>query len=415
MSEATLNPPAEARRGAPPLPPIISVKKLWKVFHRDPRAIIHSSLAREDKATIQKKTGAVVGLRDVNLEIDRGEFYILMGLSGSGKSTLIRNLIRLIEPSTGSIEVNGTEITRLGGKELLNFRRRTFGMVFQQYGLFPHLTVIENAAYGLKVRGLPPEERYAKAADSLKTVGLEGWEHYYPGNLSGGMQQRVGLARALANDPDILLMDEPFSGLDPLLRRKMQDELVELQDKLNKTIVFVTHDLNEALKLGNRIAIMKDGEIRQIGTPEEIITDPRDEFISDFVRDAIVTKVLTAGRLMGEPEVLLYAWEGIRTSLHLLHSNKRNWSFVVDKAGKLLGVANEDTLNAALDGARTDSKITAQSIIPVPTVHPDTVLENVFTIINANPYPVPVVDDSGKLVGVLRNDTIFRSITPKEG
>ena len=391
--------------------PIIEVKNLWKVFGRDPKRVLNPKLRKLTKEEIQKKTGCVVGMRDISLEIKRGEFYILMGLSGSGKSTLIRSLIRLNDPTSGNINVNGTDITKLGGEDLLDFRKDTYGMVFQHYGLFPHMTVLDNAAYGLKVKGLPKSERYAKAMTTLETVGLKGWEDYYPGALSGGMQQRVGLARALANDPDILLMDEPFSGLDPLIRRQMQDELVELQDKLKKTIVFVTHDLHEALKLGDRIAIMRNGELVQIGTPEEIVTEPADDYVQEFVRDASPAKVLTAGSIMEKPSVLLYDWEGPNTAIHLLQSSKRGGAFVVDKKHTLLGVATQDRLKPFADMKEKGAKIPKETFRTVPTVSEDTILEELFSIVTANPYPIPVTDENGKLLGVVKTDTIFETIS----
>ncbi len=267
-----------------------------------------------------------------------------MGLSGSGKSTLVRNLLRLVNPTSGKILIKNKDVTKMQENELLDFRKDNFGMVFQHYGLFPHLTVLDNAAYGLKVRGLNKSQQYAIAMEALETVGLKGWESYYPTNLSGGMQQRVGLARALANDPDILLMDEPFSGLDPLIRRQMQDEFVELQSKLKKTIVFVTHDLHEALKLGDKITIMRDGEVIQTGTPEEIVTHPADDYVREFVQDASPAKVITAGSIMTSPSLLLYSWEGPKTALSILKNEKRQGAFVVNKEGKLLGVTNRDSL-----------------------------------------------------------------------
>ncbi len=390
---------------------IIEVKNLWKVFGRDPKRVLSKKLRGLTKEEIQKKTGCVVGMRDISLNIKRGEFYILMGLSGSGKSTLIRSLIRLNDPTSGAIIVNGTDIAKLGGEDLLEFRKKTYGMVFQHYGLFPHMTVLDNAAYGLKVKGMPKGERYAKAMTTLETVGLKGWEDYYPGALSGGMQQRVGLARALANEPDILLMDEPFSGLDPLIRRQMQDELVELQDKLKKTIIFVTHDLHEALKLGDRIAIMRNGELVQIGSPEEIVTEPADEYVQEFVRDASPAKVLTAGSIMEKPSVLLYDWEGPNTAIHMLQSNKRNAAFVVDKKHTLLGVATQDKLKPYADMKDKDAKIPKESFRMVPTVTEDTILEDLFSIVTANPYPIPVTDENGKLLGIVKTDTIFETIS----
>ena len=395
--------------------PQVQIKDLWKVFGRDPKKVLKDDLRRKSKEEIQKKTGNIVGMRNVNLTIRKGQFYILMGLSGSGKSTLIRNIIRLVNPTSGSIIINGQNVTKMSSDQLLQFRRKTFGMVFQHYGLLPHLTVLDNAAYGLKVRDIPKGERYARAMSTLETVGLKGWEDYYPGSLSGGMQQRVGLARALANDPEILLMDEPFSGLDPLIRRQMQDELVELQEKLQKTIIFVTHDLHEALKLGDRIAIMRNGEVVQEGTPEEIVSHPADEYVQEFVQDASPAKVLTAGSIMEPAKILLYAWEGPKTALTLLRSNKRKAAFVVNKNHKLLGVANDEKLARLLEMESVPEKIPQSAIRTVPVVQEDTILEDMFSIISDNPYPVPVVNGEGRFMGLVTTDQIFESISPSEG
>ena len=396
--------------------PQIVIEDLWKIYGRDPRRVLKKDLREKSKDYIQKKTGCIVGMRSVNLEVEKGQFYILMGLSGSGKSTLVRNLIRLVNPTSGTITINGEDVTRMNQEQLLQFRRKTFGMVFQHYGLLPHLTVLDNAAYGMKVKGIPKGERYAKAMRSLETVGLKGWEDYYPGSLSGGMQQRVGLARALANDPEILLMDEPFSGLDPLIRRQMQDELVELQGRLKKTIIFVTHDLHEALKLGDRISIMRNGEIVQEGTPEEIVTEPADEYVQEFVRDASPAKVLTAGRIMEEPPLLLYGWEGPKTALTLLRNNNRRSAFVVNRSRELLGVATEDCLEKLLaEDKEYKGGIPDFCIRKVPSVGEDTILEDMFSIVTENPYPIPVVDESGRFKGRVTTDQIFESISPLEG
>lgn len=395
--------------------PQIVIKNLWKIFGRDPKRILSPSLKTKSKDYIQEKTGCIIGMRDISLEISKGEFYILMGLSGSGKSTMIRNMIRLVKPTSGSIEINGRDITKMNQEELIQFRRETFGMVFQHYGLLPHLTVLDNAAYGLKVRGLSRAERYEKAMQVLETVGLKGWEDYYPGSLSGGMQQRVGLARAMANDPEILLMDEPFSGLDPLIRRQMQDELVEIQDKLQKTIVFVTHDLHEALKLGDRISIMRNGEVVQTGTPEDIVTNPIDDYVQEFVRDASPAKVITAGSIMEDSKVLLYDWEGPKTALTLLHSQKRQAAFVVNKAHQLIGVTKAETLTKLLSGDEKPSVIPGTSIKKITAVSPDTILEELFPIVTENKYPIPVVDEKNRLLGVVTTDQIFESISVNEG
>lgn len=395
--------------------PLVVIKDLWKIFGRDPKRILKGNLRNSSKEEIQKKTGCIVGMRNINLEIKKGEFYILMGLSGSGKSTLIRNLIRLVNPTHGSIHINDKDITKMNNEQLLQFRRKTFGMVFQHYGLLPHMTVLDNAAYGLKVRGLPKGERYAKAMQSLETVGLKGWEDYYPGSLSGGMQQRVGLARALANDPDILLMDEPFSGLDPLIRRQMQDELVELQDKLQKTIIFVTHDLHEALKLGDRIAIMRNGEVVQVGDPEEIVTQPADDYVEEFVKDASPAKVLTAGSIMEEPKVLLYGWEGPKTALTHLRSQNKKSAFVVDKARKLLGVVRASALEKLLEFEERPKTIPDSVLKQVTSVSEETILEDMFHIVSENPYPIPVLDEKGRFAGIVTTDQIFDSISQNEG
>ncbi|OQY31239.1 MAG: hypothetical protein B6241_14560 [Spirochaetaceae bacterium 4572_59] len=393
----------------------IIIKDLWKIYGRDPKRVLKKDLKTLSKDDIQKKTGCIVGMRNINLNIEKGKFYILMGLSGSGKSTLVRSLIRLVNPTSGSITINGQNITKMNHEQLLQFRRKTFGMVFQHYGLLTHLTVLDNAAYGLKVKGMPKGERYAKAMRTLETVGLKGWEDYYPGSLSGGMQQRVGLARALTNDPEILLMDEPFSGLDPLIRRQMQDELVELQEKMQKTIIFVTHDLHEALKLGDRIAILRNGEVVQEGTPEEIVTQPADAYVQEFVRDASPAKVLTAGSIMEEPHVLLYAWEGPKTALTLMHSKKRKSAFVINKSREFLGVVTTGSLERLLALPERPSGIPESSLKKVSTVTEDTILEDLFSIVSENPYPIPVVDENGKFKGKVTTDQIFESISPLEG
>ncbi|MCB0051523.1 MAG: glycine betaine/L-proline ABC transporter ATP-binding protein, partial [Caldilinea sp.] len=247
---------------------------------------------------VLERTGHVLAVRDVSFEVYDGEIFVVMGLSGSGKSTLIRCLSRLIEPTRGTIVVNGADVTGLSEGQLRELRRHTMSMVFQRFGLFSHRRVIDNVAYGLEVQGMPKEQRLARSQEILELVGLHGWEHHYPHELSGGMQQRVGLARALAVDPEILLCDEPFSALDPLIRRDMQNELIRLQTNLRKTLVFITHDFLEAIKLGDRIAIMKDGEIVQIGTPEQIVAHPVNDYVREFTKDVPRVKVLTARSVM---------------------------------------------------------------------------------------------------------------------
>jgi glycine betaine/proline transport system ATP-binding protein len=280
----------------------ISVRNLWKVF--GPRA---SSVLSEEwvpdasRGEVLERTDHVIGIRDVSFDVHEGEVFVVMGLSGSGKSTLVRCLLRLIEPTQGVIEIDGEDIMECTDQQLIHLRRGKMGMVFQKYGLLPHRRVIDNVTWGLEVQGVDKEERLERAQGILEMVGLKGWETSYPRMLSGGMQQRVGLARALAVDPEIILLDEPFSGLDPLIRRNMQEELIKLQAQLHKTMVFITHDLNEALKLGDRIAIMRDGEIVQLDTPEEIVLNPGDEYVTEFIRDVRRESVLKARSVMKGP------------------------------------------------------------------------------------------------------------------
>lgn len=262
---------------------IIEVKDLWKVYGRNT-----SDVDVEDEdiiAQLDESNETVVAMRGVSLEVQKGEVFVVMGLSGSGKSTLIRSILRLVTPTSGDIIVDGLNVTTMGDKELVEFRRNHVAMVFQHYGLLPHRTVLQNVAFGLKLKEIPLKERLERSMASIERVGLKGWETYYPSSLSGGMRQRVGIARAIVMDAPILLMDEPFSGLDPLIRREMQDELVRLQEEMHKTIFFVTHDLDEAMRLGDRMAVMKNGEIVQLGHPSDVLANPADEYVSRFVQD----------------------------------------------------------------------------------------------------------------------------------
>lgn len=281
--------------------PFIAVRSLSKVFGKQPGRALAPENEGKSKEQLLAELGCVLALKDINITVNRSECFVVMGLSGSGKSTLVRCLIRLIEPTTGEILIDGENILSYDDTALVAFRRSKVAMVFQGYGLLPHRRVLDNVAWGLEVQGIGKAARYARAREVLELVGLQEWEQAYPRELSGGMQQRVGLARALAVDPDILLMDEPFSGLDPLIRRNMQEELLRLQQELHKTIVFVTHDLNEALKIGDRIAIMRDGRIIQIGTPQDIVLHPEDEYVGEFVRGVSKTAVMGAATIMEEP------------------------------------------------------------------------------------------------------------------
>ncbi len=276
----------------------IICRNVWKIFGPNPARALETLDRDASRAEVQDETGHVVAVKDVSFDVQEGETFVVMGLSGSGKSTLVRCISQLIQPTGGEVVIDGDDVTKLNDKQLIDLRRHKMAMVFQHFGLFPHRTVLDNIAFGLEVRGEDKTARNQRAMEVIDLVGLGGWHDNYPRELSGGMQQRVGLARAMAADPEILIFDEPFSALDPLIRREMQDELLGLQSKLKKTMVFITHDFLEAIKMGDHIAIMKDGEIVQIGTPEEIVANPIDQYVADFTEDVPRYKVLSAGKVM---------------------------------------------------------------------------------------------------------------------
>ncbi|QTA85916.1 Glycine betaine/proline betaine transport system, ATP-binding protein [Desulfonema magnum] len=388
---------------------ILRVEDVWKIFGKDTdvRNLLSSDIRNASKEEINK-TRCVLGLRNISFNVRRGEFFVIMGLSGSGKSTLIRCLIRLINPSAGKIIVNNEDICAFDKEQLMNFRRYTTAMVFQHFGLLPHYTVLDNVAYGLKVRGMSKEDRYERAREAIETVGLKEWEDYLPSSLSGGMQQRVGMARALAQEPEILLLDEPFSGLDPLIRRQMQDELVDLQVSLQKTMIFVTHDLDEALKFGDRIAIMKDGEIIQLGTPEEIIATPENDYVRDFVQDASPAKVLTSGQIMKEPDLLIHEWQGPQATRHMFRSAKDEFAFFIKRNREFVGIITRNDVRELArkkQGALHDILIT-----DVPVCGPDTIVEELFPLATSSPYPITVIDENKKFMGIIYNHTIIDSM-----
>ena len=326
----------------------IIVKNLVKIFGPRPRMAMRRLKEGWSKEEILKRTGHTVGVNNVSFEVKEGEFFVIMGLSGSGKSTLIRCLNLLNKPTSGEIIVDGENIIDYDKESLRKFRQEKIAMVFQHFGLFPHRTIIDNVEYGLEVRGVEKEKRREIAMEALENVGLKGWEDKKPDELSGGMQQRVGLARALANDPDILLMDEPFSALDPLIRREMQLELLDMQAKLKKTIIFITHDVNEAFKLGDRVAVMRDGRIVQIGTSEDILENPSNEYIEDFVRDIDRSKVLQAKNIMKKPNALVSLKDGIKGAIKEMQDNSISSVFVVNKERQLEGIVTIDDCIEAL-------------------------------------------------------------------
>ena len=332
---------------------MIAASGVWKIFGANAEQVLDTHDRSKSRDEIQEETGHVVAVKDVDFEVRRGECFVVMGLSGSGKSTLLRTLTRLIEPTGGSITIDGHDVRDLGQRELRDLRRSKVAMVFQHFGLFPHRSVIDNIAYGLEVRGMGKVKRTEKAEEILDLVGLGGWGERFPRELSGGMQQRVGLARAMAMDPEILFFDEPFSALDPLIRREMQDELLDLQAKLQKTMVFITHDFLEAIKMGDHIAIMKDGEIVQIGTPEEIVAAPVDDYVREFTEDVPRYKVLSVGKVMRPASKGLSAEGGVRSGAKIESAINQvadtdSPVAVVDEAGEIVGEIDREIIMRAM-------------------------------------------------------------------
>lgn len=383
----------------------VRVENIYKIFGSNPTGEA-LSLAQEGmpKPDVLDKTGHVLALADVNFSVKRGELFVVMGLSGSGKSTLVRCINRLIEPTSGHIYVDDEDVLQYNKQQLQNFRRTKIAMVFQHFALFPHQTVAENTAYGLKVQGVDQQTRRDKALETLELVGLGGWGDHYPHNLSGGMQQRVGLARALAVDPQIMLMDEPFGALDPLIRREMHKELLSLQERLQKTIIFITHDLNEATKIGDRIAVMRGGRVVQIATPQEIILSPADDYVADFTRDLDPSNVLTAGTIMKPATTLRLGQDSIETARTKLASADddgifRRSFYVIDGENKPVGILLEQDIARALDAGTTE--LGAAMRDSFPQTGAETPLEVVSDYCMRG-LPVAVVDDDGRLQGEAR-------------
>lgn len=385
--------------------PQVDVQGLWKVFGDKPERALDPAYGSKSRSEIQDELGLVVALRDVSFSVDQGQIFVVMGLSGSGKSTLVRALIRLIEPTRGSVYVDGEDVLSYSPSELMQFRRQKIAMVFQNYGLLPHRSVLDNVALGLEVRGIDKETRYRMAAESIETVGLSGWEDYRPREMSGGMQQRIGLARALAVNPDMLLMDEPFSGLDPLIRRELQDELISLQTRLHKTIVFITHDLNEALKIGDRVAIMRDGQIIQEGSPEEIVALPTDEYVTEFVQDVSRAKVIQAKAIMQESKAVVYERQGPRAALHIMDSHGVESVFLIGRDLTLRGILTKDRVMALIDERR--SSLEGAQVKPATTTTPDAFIEDIIPIAAQTRHPIAVVGDTQALLGEIRRGALL--------
>ncbi|MGL5262028.1 MAG: quaternary amine ABC transporter ATP-binding protein [Bacteroides sp.] len=391
----------------------IKINDLYLIFGAEKQRAYRKLKAGKSKAEILKQTGCTIAVQEANLSINEGEIFVVMGLSGSGKSSLLRCINRLVNPTSGEIIIDGIDISTASDKELLEVRRKKMAMVFQSFGLLPHKTVLENIAFGLELQGMDKQSREEKALHSMELVGLKGYENQMVSELSGGMQQRVGLARALANDPEILLMDEAFSALDPLIRTQMQDELLDLQSKMKKTIVFVTHDLDEAIKLGDRIAIMKDGVVVQTGTSEEILTNPANSYVESFVESVDRSKIVTASSVvLDNPIVARSRKEGPEVVLRKMKRKNLTLLPVVDENNKLIGeVYLKDILKL-----RKDKVMVIDSIIKQhgPTVLEDTVIEDIIPLMTKTNSPIWVVNEEKEFKGIVPLSSLVFEVTGKD-
>ncbi|HEX2256815.1 MAG TPA: glycine betaine/L-proline ABC transporter ATP-binding protein [Afifellaceae bacterium] len=392
-------------------PPKIQARGVFKVFGPDPQEALALFRAGRSKDDIHRDTGNILAVADVSFDVEEGETFVVMGLSGSGKSTLIRCVNRLIDPTAGEIRIGEEDIAAADAARLREIRLNKIAMVFQHFALFPHMSVADNAGYGLKARGIGAEERRERALAALDKVGLRNWADSYPDNLSGGMQQRVGLARALAVGPEILLMDEPFSALDPLIRRDMQDELVELQRDLKMTIVFITHDLHEALKLGDHVAIMKAGRFIQVGVPEEIVSGPADPYVSAFTQDVDRGRVLTVESVMKRTDVLVEGRDSVRTAAARMRELREDAIYVADREDRPLGLVLEADVVHAMRDKQNDLKAVMRADFPRTTA--DTALAEVYELCTSG-LPIAVVGPRGRIRGVVHPLDVFAEISPRD-
>ena len=383
-------------------------QNLWKVFGPHPESVLNVVNNGATKQEVLEQTGHVIAVKDVSFEVRENEIFVIMGLSGSGKSTLVRCINRLIEPTKGRVLIDGADIAQMSDAELQELRRHKLSMVFQGFGLLPHRSVWDNVVFGLEIRGEQGTEMEEKVRQALELVGLKGWEKSRIYELSGGMQQRVGLARALAVDPEIILMDEPFSALDPLIRRQMQDEFINLRSVVKKTVVFITHDFIEALKLGDRIAIMRDGEIVQIGTAEEIVAHPADEYVSEFVKDVPRGKVVTAESIMEQPPVLVGSAQNLEVAIEGMRVKRVTVAFVVDADGRLKGIVTmEQAITAARNGLTKAEEAAQQGF---PFTSPDTPVEQCLHLVAEGNVPVAVLDKEQRLLGVVTRPALIHTV-----
>jgi glycine betaine/proline transport system ATP-binding protein len=384
----------------------IVCKSLWKIFGANPTNILKEVDPTWSRTEVQEKTGHVIAVKDVSFQVERGETFVVMGLSGSGKSTLVRCISRLIEPTQGEVLVDGVDTVTMPEKELIELRRHKLSMVFQHFGLLPHRRVVENIAYGLEVRGMSRDDRLKKAGEVLESVGLSGWGDNYPRELSGGMQQRVGLARALAVDPEIMLFDEPFSALDPLIRREMQDELLRLQSVVRKTMVFITHDFLEAIKMGDHIAIMKDGEFVQIGTPEEIVANPVDDYVRDFSEDVPRHKVLTVNSIMDADCCRCGEHETVASALAIMDGQQAQAAYVVGPDNSYQGTLTRVQAMAASNSSASMTQLAQKD----NTASPDALIETLIANATQLNHPIPVIDSDNRLLGAVDHRAILLAI-----
>ncbi len=385
--------------------PKIRCRGLWKVFGTNPKRIMRELDSSSSRVEVQERTGHVIAVKDVTFEVQEGETFVVMGLSGSGKSTLVRCISRLVEPNQGEIVIDGDDVVAMSERQLIDLRRHKMSMVFQHFGLLPHRRVIDNVAYGLEVQHVSKAERLRKAGEMIELVGLGGWERNYPRELSGGMQQRVGLARALAVDPEIMLFDEPFSALDPLIRREMQDELLKLQKVVRKTIIFITHDFLEAIKMGDHIAIMKDGEFVQVGTPVDVVAHPVDDYVRDFSEDVPRHKVLNAASIMADGNATVSPDEEVKVALERMQARGHTAAFVVGPDGKYLGTLGQAAAEAADNGARAGTVAVDRKAVMA-----DTLVEELIGDIARTDIPVPVVDEGNRLIGSVDRTAIMLAL-----
>jgi len=386
---------------------LLTLKNVCKVFGESPKKALKLLDKGLSKDEIFEKTGNTLGVVNASFDINEGEIFVIMGLSGSGKSTLVRLFNRLIEPSRGELILEGQDIAKASKSELRKIRREKMSMVFQSFALMPHMSVIENTAFGLELSGVSKEERNQRALDALSQVGLEAWADSYPSELSGGMQQRVGLARALANDPKILLMDEAFSALDPLIRTEMQDELLKLQQKHKRTIVFISHDLDEAMRIGDRIAIMHDGRVVQVGAPEEILKNPADDYVSSFFRGVDVSTVLSAGDIASKKQTTVIRREGtgIETAIIQLQETDREHGYLVNHDLTYIGIVTIDSLKDARKLGESIEKAIIQGIEPIQTDQP---LNELLGVVADAPYGPPIIDNDRIFKGALTRASLLR-------